>query len=214
MHIPDGFLDPAWIIATYAATLAYIAATWRRARDLFSGDRAVALSVFAAGIFVAQMLNWPLPGGTSLHFVGGALAGILFGPVAGFYVMFIVLAVQALVFHDGGITTLGANALNMAVIDVLAGHYAYKLVLGLAGDARRSRLLGGFIGGWLGIVLAGLAAGVEIGLSPSFPYGVAVSVPVMVSWHALLGLVEGLATAFIVDYLHGRSAFPALGGGP
>ncbi len=62
MHIPDGFLDPTWIIATYAVTLGYLAATWRKAGELIKGDRAVTVSVFAAGIFVAQMLNWPLPG--------------------------------------------------------------------------------------------------------------------------------------------------------
>jgi cobalt/nickel transport system permease protein len=212
LHIPDGFLDPTWIIATYAATLGYLAATWRKAGELIKGDRAVTVSVFAAGIFVAQMLNWPLPGGTSLHFVGGALAGIVFGPVVGFYVMIIVLAVQTLVFHDGGLTTFGANVLNMAIIDVLAGYYAYRLVVRLAGNSRRSRFLGAFLGGWLGIVLAGFAAGVEIGLSPSFPYGVTVSVPVMVSWHALLGVIEGLATAFIVDYLYSKGGLAAWGG--
>ncbi|ABM80114.1 energy-coupling factor ABC transporter permease [Hyperthermus butylicus] len=204
MHIPDGFLDPFWIAGTYAATLAYAVYAWRRIRGLFTREQVVAMSVLAAGIFVAQMLNWPLPGGTSLHFVGGALAGILFGPWLGFYVMALVLAVQTLVFHDGGITTLGANILNMGIVAVLAGYYVYKAIARSLDGTRRARFIGAFLGGWLGIVLAGLAAGVEIGLSPSFPYGVEISVPVMVTWHAALGVIEGLITALVVDYLYQR----------
>lgn len=204
MHIPDGFLDPFWIAITYAATIAYALAAWRRIRGRLGPEQVVSMSVLAAGIFVAQMLNWPLPGGTSLHFVGGALAGILFGPWLGFYVMALVLVVQTLVFHDGGITALGANVFNMAVVDVVVGYAVYRAVAGALGGSRRARLLGAFLGGWLGIVAAGVAAGVEIGLSPSFPYGVEVSVPVMATWHAVLGVIEGVITALVVDYLYQR----------
>ena len=149
MHIPDGFLDPFWMAVTYAAAIAYAVAAWRRIRGRLGPEQVVSMSVLAAGIFVAQMLNWPLPGGTSLHFVGGALAGILFGPWLGFYVMALVLAVQTLVFHDGGITALGANVLNMAVVDVVVGYAVYRAAAGALGGSRRARLLGAFLGGYL-----------------------------------------------------------------
>jgi cobalt/nickel transport system permease protein len=147
------------------------------------------------------MLNWPLPGGTSLHFVGGALAGIMLGPLLGFLTMFLVLFIQCLVFHDGGITALGANVLNMAIIDVLVGYLLYRGFIKIFGAKNSVRTISAFLGGWLGIVLAGLACGLEIGYSPSFPYGVTITVPVMVGWHAILGVVEGIITASVVMYL-------------
>jgi len=153
------------------------------------------------------MLNWPLPGGTSLHFVGGALSGILLGPWLGFLPMFLVLLVQCLLFHDGGITALGANLLNMAIIDVLAGYAVYKLV------PQRYKVFGAFLGGWLGITLAGLACGVEIGVSSQLPYGLAVTVPVMAGWHAALGIVEGAITAAVVSYISRRAPHLVEGGG-
>ena len=202
MHIPDGFLDPVTIAITYMAFIAYLVVALTRIK--VNRERIALVPVLAAGIFAAQMLNWPIPGGTSLHFVGGALAGILLGPFLGFLTLFLVLFIQCLVFHDGGITALGANVLNMAVIDVLVGYGIYKLVTSTLGDNRKSRLIGAFLGGWIGITLAGIACGLEIGFSPSFPYGVLITVPVMGIWHLILGVVEGVITALVVDYLYPR----------
>jgi len=154
----------------------------------------------AAAIFVAQMLNWPIPGGTSLHMVGGALAAILVGPFNAFFVLLLVLLVQALVFHDGGITTLGANVINMGVIAPLVGYAAYKALRPHVGV-----FWSAFVAGWASITVAGTAAGLEIGLSPWFPYGWTISVPAMAGWHALLGLVEGAITGFVVLYLSKRA---------
>ena len=208
MHIPDGYLSPPWIIGTYAVTVAYLVFAYRKIRGSYDVGKAIPLmTVFAAGIFVAQMLNWPIPGGTSLHFVGGALSAIILGPYLASYVMFIVLLVQALVFHDGGITTLGANVLNMGIIDVWVGYGLYILIIKLLSNRlgkSMPRFIGAFLGGWAGITIAGTAAGVEIGLSPWFPYGWQISVPVMATWHALLGIIEGLITAFVVQYLSTR----------
>jgi len=213
MHIPDGFLDPITSAITYAIFLAYFAYAIRKIRASHLGEpNAIALtSVLAAGIFAAQMLNWPIPGGTSLHFVGGALAGVVLGPWLGFMALFLVLLVQCLLFHDGGITALGANVLNMAIIDVLIGYYTYALFVKHLGKRRWSRALGAFIGGWLGITLAGIACGIEIGLSPSFPYGVAITVPIMGIWHAALGVIEGVITSLVVMYLLGRAPHLVLG---
>jgi len=202
MHIPDGFLDPTVSAATYIIFLAYFAYAFRMMKKDFSSEKVTLLSVLASGIFVAQMLNWPIPGGTSLHFVGGALAGIILGPWLGFLTIFLVLLVQCLVFHDGGITALGANSINMAIVDVLVGYIIYRAAVKYFGG--RGSAAGAFLGGWAGITLAGLACGLEIGFSPSFPYGVSVTVPVMTLWHLGLGLIEGLITASIVAYLAPR----------
>lgn len=198
MHIPDGFLDPVASAATYALFLGYGLLAARRA-GLEKRERRHLVPVLAAGIFAAQMLNWPLPGGTSLHFVGGALAGILLGPWLGFLAMALVLLVQTLVFHDGGITTLGANMLNMAVIAVLSGYLVYRAF------PARFKLLGAFTAGWISVTLAGLACGVELGLSSQFLYGLAVTIPIMAGWHAALGVVEGIITAAVYAYLRQRA---------
>ncbi len=202
MHIPDGFLDSVTIAVTYIVFLTYLAFALTRIKD--DGEKITFVPVLAAGIFAAQMLNWPIPGGTSLHFVGGALAGILLGPFLGFLTLFIVLFIQCIIFHDGGITALGANVLNMAIIDVLVGYGIYTLALKVFGNTRRGRFLGAFLGGWLGITLAGIVCGLEIGYSPSFPYGIMITVPIMGIWHLALGVVEGIITALVIDYLYPR----------
>ncbi|AFK51211.1 cobalamin (vitamin B12) biosynthesis CbiM protein [Thermogladius calderae 1633] len=204
MHIPDGYLDLWSSLATYALAGIYFIASTKLGKLRLSPSEVSEATALAALIFVAQMLNWPIPGGTSLHFVGGALAGIILGPFKGSLVIAIVLLVQCLVFHDGGITALGANIINMAIIDVWAGYLvyrlAYKALSPKLGDAK-SGFVGGLIGGWLGLTLAGSACGVEIGLSPSFPYGVFITVPIMGGWHAALGVVEGVITGLVVYYL-------------
>ncbi len=201
MHIPDGFLNPAWSITTYIVSATYIGYAIKKAEIMKNTERLSLLTVLAAGIFATQMLNWPIPGGTSLHFVGGALAGILLGPLLGSLTIALVVTIQCLVFHDGGITALGANILNMAIIDVLVGYAVYKIVVKSLGQSPKTRFIGGFLGGWLGITLAGVACGIEIGLSPSFPYGVYVTVPVMGLWHLALGVIEGIITGMVVSYL-------------
>ncbi|MGC8850366.1 MAG: energy-coupling factor ABC transporter permease [Candidatus Bathyarchaeia archaeon] len=205
MHIPDGFLDFTTAAATYAISLLYGFYALRKARLSLSGENMPLISVLAAGIFAAQMLNWPIPGGTSLHFVGGALAGILLGPWLGFLPMLLVLIVQCLVFHDGGITALGANVLNMAVIAVLIGYFTYRILIRVFGAKDSIRAAAGFLGGWLGITLAGAACGLEIGFSPSFPYGPAITVPIMAGWHLILGVVEGAITALTILYISRRA---------
>ncbi|MCS7139503.1 MAG: energy-coupling factor ABC transporter permease [Candidatus Nezhaarchaeota archaeon] len=213
MHIPDGFLDVTTATITYLLAVGYGIAIGRKLKALLTPERVSLLIVLSAAIFVAQMLDWPIPGGTSLHFLGGALAGVLLGPLLGFMSLTLVVTVQTLVFHDGGITTLGANLLNMAVIGVLIGYGAFKLTTKLIGDNRASRFLGAFLGGWLSITLAGLACGLEIGLSPSFGFYVDITVPIMVSWHALLGVVEGVITALVVNYVYTKLSMVVYGGG-
>jgi len=205
MHIPDGFLDITTASVTYIIFILFGYYALRKSRRMLESEMISFVSILAAGIFAAQMLNWPLPGGTSLHFVGGALAGILLGPWLGFLTICSVVLVQALIFHDGGITTLGANALNMAIIAVLIGHSSYELLIRNFGNRDSIRFLGAFLGGWLGIIIAGAAAAIQIGYSQSFPYGLAITFPVMVGWHVVLGIIEGIITALSIIYLSRRA---------
>ncbi|MBO8183188.1 MAG: energy-coupling factor ABC transporter permease [Archaeoglobus sp.] len=195
MHIPDGFLDLDIAFAFYILSGIVLAISIIKAKNDLSDRKAPLVGMIAASIFAAQMLNWPIPGGTSAHFVGGALAGIILGPFAGCIAMASVLVIQALVFADGGITALGANIWNMGIVSVFVGYYAFKLL------ERRSVFVASAIAGWLGITLAAIFAGIEIGLSSSFDYSIAVTVPVMGIWHGLLGIVEGFVTAGVVSYI-------------
>ncbi len=192
MHIPDGYLDLSIAGLFYILTLAVLGLSVYRLR----GQKLTPLfGILAAAIFAAQMLNWPIPGGTSAHFVGGALAGILLGPYAGSLAMAVVLTIQCLVFADGGITALGANIWNMGIVDVFVGYYTYRIL------ERYSKSAAAFVAGWLGITLAAVFAGIEIGLSASFKYGLSVTVPVMGVWHGILGIIEGMITAGVVGYI-------------
>ncbi len=209
MHIPDGYLTPIIAGTCYIISIIILYLSWRKylkgpgipglLSDL--NTRISYLSVIAAAIFAAQMLNWPIPGGTSAHLVAGALAGMILGPSGGACAMSLVLLVQCLIFGDGGITALGANILNMAIIDVYVGYIVAEAASKIFKDKGRGVAFGSFLGGWLGITLAAIACGVEIGLSPAFGYPLSVTVPVMGVWHAALGLVEGAITMFVISYL-------------
>lgn len=191
MHIPDGFLDPIVAGAFVAlSTLALAVAAWR-ADGTLDGPRAPLLGVTAAGIFAAQMLNWPLPGGTSAHFVGGAFAAVLLGPHLGALAVASVVAVQALVFADGGVVVLGANVWNMAIVEVYAGYAIYR-ALGSFGEIRAA-----FVAGWLASTLGALSAAVQLGSSAAFGYELLTVVAIMGGAHLPLGLIEGAITAVV-----------------
>lgn len=195
MHVPDGFLD-LWVAGlAWLLSGAVIGFAVRRARGELGDERTPLLGVVAAGIFAAQMLNWPIPGGTSAHFVGGAFAGILLGPYLGVLAMTAVVTIQALVFGDGGIVALGANLFAMAVVDVLVGYALFRAFRTVHGTGAA------FVAGWLSVTAAALAVGVGVGLSSAFAYELGTTVSIMVVGHAVLGLVEGAITAAVYGYV-------------
>lgn len=203
MHIPDGYLPPSVCVATWIIAMVYLYFVARKTpRQLFPRIASV-----AAGIFIAQMLNWPIPGGTSLHFVGGAFAAIYMGPWAASIALALVLAVQLIFFHDGGITTYGANVINMGIVDVWVGYLIWLLVLRSGLSTNTKVTLGGFLAGWLGLTAAGTMAGVEIGLWPTIGYPLSVTVPAMFIPHLLLGLVEGVITSAVLMALRKYGAW-------
>ena len=127
MHIPDGFLDTKTIVATSALAVVGVAVAWRRVRSEVPPQRVPLLGVAAAFVFAAQMLNFPVAGGTSGHLIGATLVAILLGPGAATIVIAAVLLVQCFLFADGGILALGANVFNMALLGVISGYALYRL---------------------------------------------------------------------------------------
>jgi cobalt/nickel transport system permease protein len=196
MHIPDGFLSmPVAVsgIAIASATVGYAV----KATNKKLGEKQIPMmGVLAAFIFAAQMLNFPVVGGTSGHFVGAALAAILLGPWAGVLIMTCVLLVQCLVFQDGGLLALGANIVNMGVVGCLLGYYAYRGVALLAGNRRALVLTAAGIAGWMSTVAAAVFCALELGISGTVPLRVAL--PAMAGVHALIGIGEGLITAAVL----------------
>jgi cobalt/nickel transport system permease protein len=207
VHIPDGFLDTkTWVGAAALGTVAVGYAVRRTQEEL--GERQIpTLGVLAAFIFAAQMVNFPIVGGTSGHLLGAVLAAVLLGPWSATLVLTTVLAVQALFFQDGGLTALGANVLNMAVVGVFAGYGVYRTLDALL-PGRPGRLTAVFLAAWVSVVASAVVAAAELAASHTLPLGVAL--PAMLYWHVFIGLGEGVITTAVVAYLTRTAAFPAL----
>lgn len=198
MHIPDGFLDTkVWVAADVAAAAVVAACARKAGRDL--QERQVPLlGVTAAFVFAAQMVNFPVAGGTSGHFVGGALVAILLGPASAVIVMTCVLLLQCFLFNDGGLLALGANVLNMAVVGSFLGYGVFRLVRRLW-SGRGSLALAGLVAGWFSVVGAACLCAVELGLSGKYPLAGALAA--MGGVHALIGIGEGVITAAVLNFL-------------
>ena len=195
MHIPDGYVDLLIALLFGALSVAILGLAARRVGRDLPEHRAPLLGVVAAGIFAAQMLNWPIPGGTSAHFVGGAFAAILLGPHLGALCVATVVTIQALVFGDGGLVVLGANVFNMAIVEVYVGYGIYRLF------APYGEFRAAFAAGWLGISAGALTAGIQLGLSSAFEYELLTTLSIMGVGHLVLGLIEGGITAVVYRYL-------------
>ncbi len=199
MHIPDGFLNLGTMATTYVVSVGVIANAVRVTGKKLGEKQVPLMGVLAAFIFAAQMLNFPIAGGTSGHLVGAALAAILLGPWASVLIMSCVLIAQSLIFQDGGLLALGANILNMGIIGSFSGYYFYRFGILLLGNGRRGNLIGGFIGAWSSVVLSAIACAIELALSGTSP--MAVVVPVMAGLHALIGIGEGLVTLAVLSLI-------------
>lgn len=202
MHIPDYYLSPEVSALMSTISIIFLIWCWRKAKATYPKNFASLLAVSSAFVFVAQMINFPITHGTSGHLVGGTFLAVVLGPYTAVLSMTIVLLMQALFFADGGISTLGANIFNMAVI----GGLSFFIVKLIAGNSMRGKrfAMGVFAASWLSVVLGALACGLEIGVSPAFSQagGIAVTVPAMLFWHALIGLAEAAITTTIIIQLY------------
>lgn len=196
MHIPDGFLSLTisvicWLIIVLLDGIAIS----RTNRAL--GERQVPLmGIMAAFIFAAQMINFPVAGGTSGHLLGGTLAAITLGPWAAMLVMTSVIAVQGLLFQDGGLTVMGANILNMGLVTVVIGYGLYRAALG---RNRGVKLAVAGIAAWLSVIAGALLTSLELWLSGTAKLSIVI--PAMLGLHALIGIGEALITVAALAFI-------------
>jgi len=201
VHIPDGFITLYISIPAFVITIIVWAICFKKIK--LSEQQVPMMGLLTALFFAAMFVNFPVIGGTTAHLLGGAAIGLILGPFAGCISVTIILVLQAFLFADGGITTLGANILNMGIIGVfipcaifLLANKAFKLKPGSSLYATI------FVSAFAGDLLAALSAGVELGLSSSlFHYGVGFVLPAMAINHSIIGVAEGVVTVILIATL-------------
>ncbi len=212
MHIPDGYLSPSTCVVLYGASAPFWYTALRRMKAALSTRVVPLLSVMAALSFVIMMFNLPLPGGTTGHAVGVGIATIILGPWASILAISMALGIQAVFFGDGGITTLGANCFNMAIVGSLVAFAVYRLISGSAPLASSRRIAAAALAGYTAINASALCAAVEFGIQPIYfkdasgaplyaPYPLGIAVPAMMIGHlTFAGLAELVLSAGVVAY--------------
>jgi len=201
MHLPDGLVSPIVTIIGFLITIIFWVVCFKKVK--LSEQQVPMMGLLTALFFAAMMINIPLIGPTTAHLLGGAAIGLILGPFAGLLSMSIILVLQALLFGDGGLLALGVNVLNIGVIGVFIPCIVFialnklfkpKLGLGLFGTI--------FISAFLGDLLAAIAAGTAVGLSPLSPwYGLSVALPAMAINHSIIGVIEGIVTVALIATL-------------
>jgi cobalt/nickel transport system permease protein len=211
MHIPDGYLSPQTYIPLYGVSVGFWAIAQRKLKKQLALKHVPYLAMAAAFSFLIMMFNIPIPGGTTGHAVGAAIIAILLGPWTAVMAVSVVLIIQAIVFGDGGITAIGANCFNMAVVMPFVSYGVFRLVKGKSEGGLRLAVAA-FLSGYLGLVVAALVTAVEFGIQPLIataadgrplyaPYPLSIAVPAMALEHLFpFGIVEGLATMLLLKY--------------
>lgn len=216
MHIPDGYLSPSTCALLYGASVPFWYAAVARVKRMLNTRLVPLLAVASAFCFVIMMFNIPLPGGTTGHAVGVGAAVVVLGPWASMLSLSIALLIQALFFGDGGITTLGANCFNMAIVGSLVAHLVYRVVAGRTVLTPR-RTMAAAMAGYAAINASALLTACELGIQPLFfkdasgaplyaPYSLHVAIPAMMIGHlTFAGLAEFFVSGGVVAYLQRTS---------
>lgn len=221
MHIPDGYLSPTTSLIMFLLVLPFWVIGIRKIRQSMNARSVPLIALVAAFSFVIMMFNIPLPGGTTGHAIGAALAAVVLGPEVAVIAISMALIIQAFFFGDGGILAIGANCFNMAVVVPYISSAIYRSFAKGVPITSPRRITGAALGGWVGLTVGALFAGIEFGLQPLLfktangsplyaPYPLSVAIPAMVIPHMLVAsVVEGLLTALVVAFLQ-RSSSPIL----
>lgn len=200
LHIPDGYLSWPVSLVNWVIAVGLIAVSLQKVKESYQDRTVPLMGVVAAFIFAAQMINFPIPGGTSGHLLGGTLAGVLIGPWAGTLVMTVVFIVQAVFFQDGGLTVLGANIINMGLIGTFGGYYVYLILRRLFGFQHwRGMAIGAAVASWVSVVVAALVTALELALSGTVELQVALVA--MLGWHLFIGIGEAIITVMALSYI-------------
>ncbi len=213
MHIPDGYLSPATCAATYAAAIPFWYLALQRIERLLHTRMVPMLALASAFAFVVMMFNLPLPGGTTGHAVGVGIAAVVLGPWAAMVAISTALLIQAVFFGDGGITTFGANSLNMAVVGSVVAYWSYRALAARSALESKRRVVAAGLAGYLAINVSALLTALELGIQPLIahdtsgaplyaPYPLSIALPAMMMGHlSFAGLAELLVTGGVVAYL-------------
>jgi cobalt/nickel transport system permease protein len=213
VHIPDGYLSPSTCAALYAGAAPFWWVALRRLKRTLHTRLVPRISLFAAFSFVVMMFNLPLPGGTTGHATGVALADIVLGPSAAILAVSTALVIQAFFFADGGITALGANCFNIAIVGSLVAFLVYRAVSGRAPIGASRRVVAAGLAGYAAINIAALVTAVEFGIQPLLfhdasgaplycPYPLGVAVPAMMLGHlSIAGIAELVLTGGVVAFI-------------
>lgn len=199
MHIPDGYLSPETVVASYIVTVPLWVYAFKKLRAKMNEETIPVLGALSALSFIIMMFNIPIPGGTSGHAVGATLIAIMVGPWVSFISVSLVLLIQAVVFGDGGISTLAVNALSMGLITSFSGYYLFEFL--------KKYKFAPFIAGYISLVVAAFFVALVLGIQPLFfsqnstplyfPFDLKVTIPMMVGGHLLFGIAEGIFTQVI-----------------
>jgi len=200
LHIPDGFLDAKTWITTAAVGAGALSYSLKKVQETYNERMIPVMGVLAAFIFAAQMVNFPIAGGTSGHLLGATLVTVLLGPWCSGLIISTVLIIQCFFFNDGGLTALGANTLNMAFIGSLTAFVIYKTASSI-GQSKNFEKAAIFLSAWASVVVVALAAALELAFSGIVPLNVAIAS--MLGLHALSGIGEGLITVVVISYVRG-----------
>lgn len=196
MHIPDGFLSVVTSIVCWIITAGVVSLAISKTNKSLGERQIPLMGVMAAFIFAAQMINFPVAGGTSGHLLGGALAAIVLGPWAGMLVMTSVIAVQALLFQDGGLLVMGANILNMGLATAAVGYGLYRSAVG---SSKPVKLGVAGVAAWLSVMTGALLTSLQLWLSGTSDLQIVI--PAMLGVHALIGLGEALITVSALAFI-------------
>jgi cobalt/nickel transport system permease protein len=211
MHIPDGYLSPQTYIPLYVVSAAIVGVAVRQVKKQMTTKLIPFLGMSAAFAFLIMMFNLPIPGGTSGHAVGGALISLLFGPWVAVVSVTVALIIQAFVFGDGGITALGANCFNMAIVLPFLAYGIFKLINGNLDKPGRMNMAA-FLSGYISLSFASFFTACEFGIQPIIasssdgiplfaPYPLKIAIPAMVIEHLVLfSIIEGIITVLLFRY--------------
>jgi len=207
MHIPDGYLSPATVVASYTVAIPLWVYGFKKLKETLNEETLPLIGGLSALSFIIMMFNIPIPGGTSGHAVGAALIAILFNPWIGFISVSLVLLIQSLIFGDGGISALAVNSLSMGFLGSFVGYYVFNLL--------KDKKFAPFIAGWSGIVASSILVALALGIQPYwsetgkplyFPFGLSTTIPALVGSHMLFfGIVEGIFTQLIYNYITNKN---------
>ena len=211
MHIPDGYLSPQTYVPMFGVSFLFLSVALRKIKKRLSTKQVPYLAMAAVFSFLIMMFNIPIPGGTSGHAVGAGIIAVLLGPWTAVVSVSVVLIIQALVFGDGGITAVGANCFNIAVVMSFVSCWTFRIVRGKSNKPARLSAAA-FLSGYAGLTVSAIVTAFVLGIQPAIastpdgqplyaPYPLSVALPVMALEHLFLfSIVEGVVTLLLFKY--------------